>query len=193
MSAATATPDQWAHFLRTMDKAVAELAEGYVALSGMLTPGAGAPGESGSSSSGIPAPLRLDVIDVMAMVERTVAELVPLVRGALRLGLDTGPRDERIVRTVRGIRFLGRVLQPVYDDDPVLGARVTDELWDARRRVSIVAGEGVRPFRLAAPCQSCGASEVWVRPDRWQTRCRACGVVEAADGASVVFSVSSQT
>lgn len=191
VTVAEVSAEEWGRFLVLMGKAVDELAEGYVALSGLIGRGSGGEPAVGGSGTVAPAPVRLEVVDRMAEVEALVVELVPLVRGALRMGLGpVGGEGPRTVRTVRALRFLGASLRAVYEADPVVGERVTDGLWRARARVRVLTGEGRVPFRLAAACGECGAAEVWVRPDRWRSRCRACGHVEAAS-ASTVFSSSS--
>lgn len=184
--------DRWATYLRHMGRCIDDLLQGYVTLGAMVardgsTGGGGGGGQSGSE---VPAPVRLEVIDAMTTVEQAVGQYVPLVRGALRMGMAKRDSRRREVRTVEGLRFLGRSLQAVYGDSPDLGDRLTDALWSARSDVARYTGEGLRPFRVERPCPACGAPSVWVQPETLTTRCSSCGDRAAASVASLVFSVS---
>lgn len=182
---------RWTHYLDLMGRVVGDLVHGYAALGGLVARGSGS-GLSGGGGGGveIPAPIRLEVVDAGRVVDVVVDECVPLVRGALRMGLWSDRDSDRRRRTVGGLRFLGSTLRQSHEQDPELGNRVTDSLWGARKTVAQITGEGLRPFRLHDPCAECGERQVWVEPGTWKSRCAACGAKRAPATASLVFSVS---
>lgn len=197
MSTKTAQTDherRFATYLGLMAACVDDLVVGYVELIGMVARGAGAPhGGGGRSTDAVAAPIRIGVVDAAAAVERVVEQHVPLVRGALRLGLNADAATSRHRRTVDGLRFLGASLRAVYETDPDTGDRLTDALWDARRDVTQYTGEGTRPYRLEDPCEACGQHAVWVNPTSISARCTACGNTAAWSVSQLVHvTVSAQ-
>ncbi len=199
MSTKTAQTDyerRFAAYLDLMASCAADLVVGYVALHGMVARSGSAPaggGGGGGKRDDVPTPVDLGVVDVMTAVEQTVNRYVPLVRGALRMGLSVDERTARQRRTVEGLRFLGKSLPRVYDVDPVLGDNLADALWGARHDVARYTGEGMRPYRLEQPCPACGSASVWVNPEGIKTRCAACGDTAGWSVSQLVHVTTSAT
>jgi hypothetical protein len=170
-----------AHIGRTAGR-LEVLAERYAELRTMLAAGGG-----GKSADGIVArgpagprvPIRVEVLDTMGEIDGYLAAFLPLVRGALRLGVGAGQwvmtaRDGGDARTARvrsSLLFLAGSLGPVYAEDPHLGDDVSRGAWQLERRAGWIFGDRSRPFALVDPCPSCGVAALWVVPERMAIVC----------------------
>lgn len=179
-----------AHIVRTVAR-LESLAGRYGQLRGLLgeTGGAGGPDEVRvATAAGPRLPLRVDVLDTMGDIERFLAELLPLVRGTLRLGNGAGtwtgrPDGGRTERTRAGLLFLASGLAGVYAEDPGLGDDVSRRAWQLERRAGWIFGDRSRAFALTDPCEECGLPSLWVVPERMVIRCGnpACGASRPVD------------
>lgn len=178
-----------AHITRTQAR-LGALAGQYGQLRAVLaTPRTGrAEAPTARRRPGPSSPLRLDVLDALADIDRYLDELLPLVRGALRLGPGVGEWNSRDSRTdrVRGaLEFIAAGLARVYEEDPVLGDDVSRGAWQLERRAGWIFGDTSRPFALTEPCPACGVPALWVVPDRMVIRCGnpGCGAQQPVDAA----------
>lgn len=174
---------EWARFMADVARIVGEVRDGYVRLYGMTTPERASIGDGLSRSGGVSAgvPVALDVLDLIAAVDAVVDELVPLARGAMRLGpRPPRPGRPRIVRTVSGLRFLRDGIRHVWEADPGTGEVIVDRLEEVRARVAGRTREGVPTYRSVRPCEGCGSVSVVVYPARGVSRCVSCGQAQAA-------------
>lgn len=174
-----------AHIGRTVSR-LESLADRYRQLRGMLgdvgQPAGGGDEVRTPSRPGSRPPLRVDVLDTLADVERFVEELLPLVRGTLRLGPE--PRAAgRAVRVRSGLSVMAAGLAGVYSEDPGLGDAVSSSAWKLERRAAWIFGDRSRAFALTEPCGSCGMPALWVVPERMVIRCGnpACGATRPVD------------
>jgi hypothetical protein len=128
-------------------------------------------------------PLRVDVLDTMAEIEAYLRELVPLVRGTLRLGTNGRPPADRGRRVRAGLLFLASGLAGVYAEDPSLGDDVSRGAWQLERRAGWIFGDRSRAFALSEPCEVCGVPALWVVPERMMVRCGnpACNMQRPVD------------
>ena len=171
-----------AHIGRTVSR-LESLAEKYRQLRGMLgdvgQPGGGGDEVRTPSRPGSRPPLRVDVLDTLADVERFVDELLPLVRGTLRLGPAVGAGRA----VLAGLAVMGDGLGRVYSEDPGLGDAVSAVAWKLERRAAWIFGERSRAFALTEPCAACGLPALWVVPERMVIRCGnpACGDTRPVD------------
>jgi hypothetical protein len=174
-----------AHIGRTVGR-LETLAGRYVELRGMLSAdSSGRPDTAGGSrpAAGPRLPVRVDVLDTLAEIDRFLADWLPLVRGTLRLGSGAGlwtpdRGDAGAARVRAGLLFLAGSLGAVYADDPGLGDDVSAGAWRLERRAGWIFGERSRPFALVEACYSCGVASLWVVPERMAIVCGnpACGV-----------------
>lgn len=134
------------------------------------------------SRPGSRPPLRVDVLDTMADIDRFVAELGPLVRGTLRLGPEPRAAD-RAGRVLAALDLMASGLAGVYSEDPVVGDAVSRLAWKLERRAGWIFGDRSRAFALSEPCRACGLPAVWVVPERMVIRCGnpACGDTRPVD------------
>lgn len=174
-----------AHIGRTVSRLEA-LAEKYRQLRGMLgdvgQPGGGGDEVRTPSRPGSRPPLRVDVLDTLGDVERFVGDLLPLVRGTLRLGPDSGG-GTAAYRVRAGLALMASGLGGVYSEDPGLGDAVSSAAWKLERRAAWIFGERSRAFALTDPCRACGLPALWVVPERMVIRCGnpACGDTRPVD------------
>jgi hypothetical protein len=163
--------DEHARWVRATGDACLELAERHVELHGLI-PGGSAQGEDGGGSRAPSAsrpPLRLDVVDLVAAIDRVVLRRVALCRGALRLGIGKqGP-------TTRGLWWLARAVGPVYDADPETARETARVVWRMHRAAGEILGINPRAFRIAEPCPDCGQMTLWADPGTWRVACGAVG------------------
>lgn len=115
--------------------------------------------------------LNLSALDLTADIERAVVRLYPLVLGSLKLGVSKGRDSSRSTWTAGRLVWFGQVLGKVYNDDPGLGAELSDEVWELDRRAARVLGDVVRAFPLVEPCGSCGLPALWASPELLEVRC----------------------
>jgi hypothetical protein len=159
-----------AHIGRTVSR-LESLADRYGQLRGMLgdvgQPAGGGDEVRTPSRPGSRPPLRVDVLDLLADVERFVEELLPLVRGTLRLGPAVGAGRS----VLAGLGIMGAGLAGVYSEDPGLGDAVSSAAWKLERRAAWIFGDRSRAFALTEPCASCGMPALWVVPERMVIRC----------------------
>jgi hypothetical protein len=130
----------------------------------------------------------VDVLDTLGDVERFVEELLPLVRGTLRLGPGPGAAG-RGVRVRAGLAVMAAGLGGVYSEDPGLGDAVSSAAWKLERRAAWIFGERSRAFALTEPCAACGMPALWVVPERMVIRCGnpACGDTRPVDVVLPVY------
>lgn len=170
-----------AHIARTVAR-LETLAGRYAELRGLVPAGSGGrpePDGSRRGPAGPRVPVRVEVLDTLAEVDRYLSELLPLVRGTLRLGTGAGtwaagPKDGpdgRAARARAGLKFLAAGLAGVYADDPVLGDAVARGAWTLERRAGWLFGDVSRPFALSDPCPACSVPALWVVPDRMVIVC----------------------
>lgn len=187
-----------AHIGRTVGR-LETLAGRYSELRRMLAADSGGrPDTEGGSrpAAGPRLPVRVDVLDTMVEIDRYLLDLLPLVRGTLRLGpgsglwsVDAGGRgDVRAARVRSGLLFLAGSLGAVYADDPTLGDDVSAGAWRLERRAGWIFGERSRPFALVEPCGACGVPALWVVPERMAIVCGnpACGASRPVHAALAV-------
>lgn len=173
------TNADWKRFQQDMNAGVRELREGYATLLGMTGRAKGVPTERPTRDINPPIPIAVDVVDLIADVDRAVDHLVRLARGTMRLGVTPRRAKSRAAATDAGMKFLADGIRHVWAADPVLGERIVDDLWTLRRKVrNRVGGGGPRPYRTAAPCKACGAGHVMVHPTRRSAKCVACGAAQ---------------
>lgn len=176
-----------AHIVRTVGR-LETLAGRYAELRGMLAADSGGrPDTEGGSrpASGPRLPVRVDVLDTLADIDRFLMDLLPLIRGTLRLGSGAGlwsvdgadRGDVRAARVRFGLLFMAGSLGAVYADDPTLGDDVSAGAWRLERRAGWIFGERSRPFALVEACGACGVPALWVVPERMAIVCGnpACG------------------
>jgi hypothetical protein len=177
-----------AHVARTAARLEA-LASRYAELRAMLEDGPGMrPAVDGGPvrrSSGPRVPLRVEVLDTLGEIDRFLVELLPLVRGTLRLGPLPKRTPVRAVRARSGLLFIAGALAGVYAEDPVLGDDVARGAWQLERRAGWIFGDRSRPFALTEACGACGMPALWVVPERMlivcgNPACRASRPVHAA-------------
>jgi hypothetical protein len=171
-----------AHIRRTVGR-LETLAGRYGELRGMLAADSGGrPDTEGGSrpAAGPRMPVRVDVLDTLAEIDRFLLDWLPLVRGTLRLGSGSGlwtaetadrGGDVRAARVRSGLLFLAGSLGAVYADDPGLGDDVSAGAWRLERRAGWIFGERSRPFALVEPCSACGVPALWVVPERMAIVC----------------------
>jgi hypothetical protein len=170
-----------AHIARTAGR-LEVLAERYAELRTMLAAGSGgkvADGMPGHGPAGPRVPIRVEVLDTLTEIDGYLAGALPLVRGALRLGVGSGqwsmgPKDGGDARTARvraGLLFLASGLARVYQEDPYLGDDVSRGAWQLERRAGWIFGDRSRPFALADACPECGVPALWVVPERMAIVC----------------------
>lgn len=173
-----------AHIGRTVTR-LESLALRYGQLRALLgdvrQPGGGDEVRSPSRPGSRP-PLRVDVLDTMADIDRFVTELGPLVRGTLRLGPEPRAAD-RGARASSVLAVMGAGLAGVYAEDPYVGDAVSRAVWKLERRAGWIFGERSRAFALSEPCRACGVPALWVVPERMVIRCGnpSCGDTRAVD------------
>ena len=163
--------------------AIHELADGDLAeLAAMTQPerrGNERTGGGGPSRTAAPAPLDLAVVDLLEEVHATVRRHVPLIRGALRMGLGTkGPGADsptsRVMTTAGHLAFMARSLPAVWAESPEYGQEVVSDMWRVWGRVQRALGRpNRRPHRIDDPCPECGELSLWVDLARL---CVACGM-----------------
>lgn len=172
-----------AHIVRTVGR-LESLAGRYVELRAMLAAdSSGRPDSEGGSrpAAGPRMPVRVDVLDTLADIDRFLADWLPLVRGTLRLGAGSGfwtaGTADRAARVRAGLLFMAGSLGAVYADDPGLGDDVSAGAWRLERRAGWIFGERSRPFALVEACSACGVPALWVVPERMAIVCGnpACG------------------
>lgn len=161
-----------AHIERTAGR-LESLAERYVQMRALLAPAGGAPADDSRRAPG-PAgprvPLRVEVLDTMGEIERYCRELLPLVRGTLRLGpMPAAVSRRRLV--LDGLGLMRSGLGGVYAEDSILGDDVSRGAWQLERRAGWIFGDRSRAFALADPCEDCGLPALWVVPERMLIRC----------------------
>lgn len=179
-----------AHIGRTVSR-LESLADRYGQLRRMLGDvGQPAGGDERRTPSrpGSRPPLRVDVLDTLGDVERFVAELLPLVRGTLRLGPEPRAAGRR-VRVRDGLALMAAGLGGVYSEDPGLGDAVSSSAWKLERRAAWIFGDRSRAFALTDPCRACGLPALWVVPERMVIRCGnpACGDTRPVDVVLPVY------
>jgi hypothetical protein len=181
-----------AHITRTQGRLDA-LAERYTVLRALLVTGRTARAEVPTvrPRPGPASPLRLDILDALGDIDRYLSELLPLIRGALRLGQGAGvwaQGTDRAVRNRAALAFIANALARVYAEDPVLGDDVARGAWHLERRTGWMLGETSRPFALAEPCPDCGIPALWVVPDKMVIRCGnpGCGAQRPVDAVTAV-------
>lgn len=136
---------------------------------------------AGFGISKAPAPLRVDVLDVLLDVEVSVRELTEEVVEKLdRTGPDVSPGSADLVR----LRWLRSQL-PAIADDGDLAEHVGDELHRLLVAVSRAVGRFLPSTTLDSTCPLCGGhSRLKVNHDRGEIACPDCGMVwtEAGTG-----------
>lgn len=171
---------QWARFVQDVARMVLDLREGYITLQTLVVPENTGRGGNRSKSVEPAAPVDLAVVDLLAEIDREIDHLVPLARGALKLGLVPPRRGRsRALRTVAGLRFLGDSIRSVWEADQGTGELIVDTLWQLRFRIRSRTSEGHTSYRTDKPCSSCGAVAVVVDARRHRSRCTACGSADA--------------
>lgn len=171
---------QWARFVQDVARLVLDLREGYITLQTLLQRENTGGGDGRGKAVHPPAPIDLDVVDLLAEIDREIDHLVPLARGALKLGLVPPRRGRsRALRTVAGLRFLGDSIRIVWEADQDTGELIVDTLWQLRVRVRSRTSEGHASYRTDKPCSSCGAVAVVVDARRHRARCTECGSADA--------------
>lgn len=171
---------------RTVERAEAnlgDLAGRYVALEDFLTPG-GAGDTSGSRrpAPGSAAPVRLDVVDLSADIERWARKAASLVAGALRAGVPVGSS------TVGALTYIRRNLGPAALEDPTLADDVDSAAGKLRWRCQRLAGEVSAAFPVDVDCPACGLTSLWVHPGRGIVKCGVedCGEEWTVDDYSLL-------
>lgn len=173
-----------AHIGRTVSR-LESLADKYRQLRGLLgdVGGQGGGDEVRSPSrQGSRPPLRVDVLDALSDIERFITDLLPFVRGTLRLGPEPRAAD-RGARVAAGLAVMGSGLAGVYAEDPIVGDAVSSAAWKLERRAAWIFGERSRAFALSDLCRACGLPALWVVPERMVIRCGnpACGDTRPVD------------
>jgi hypothetical protein len=191
-----------AHIARTVGR-LETLAGRYVELRAMLAAdSAGRPDTEGGSrpAAGPRLPVRVDVLDTLADIDRFLADWLPLVRGTLRLGSGAGnwtvrTGDGGAARVRSGLLFLAGSLGAVYSESPGLGDDVSAGAWRLERRAGWIFGERSRPFALVEPCAACGVPSLWVVPERMAIVCGnpACGASRPVHAALPAYSAGSDS
>lgn len=159
------------------------LAECYLELEVLVGGRQGGDVGGGSHVSARP-PLDLHVVDLRAAVEGLVGRFVPLVRGALRMGLSAGPAPapkagERPkvemppppAAPAAALGWLRDALAGVAGEDPDLARELGAAAWGLRGPVERACGRQPRPYRIGEPCPSSGALTLFVDPHRGVVRC----------------------
>lgn len=172
-----------AAWLRRTETFARRLADDYERLGEHL-----APVVRGRDGSGIrprsarpSVPIRVEVVDLAAEVDKFAEDTIALVRGTLR----TGPVSA--TSTPERLRFIAGSLFHVEAVDPGLVDSITDEIWRlAGRAHAIVAGRtgrSPRPFRAEEVCPECAEPHLWVYPKEWVIVCAipSCRYTSAID------------
>lgn len=141
------------------------VAEGYVELAALVE-GRRGTDVGGTSHVEARTPVDLHVLDLRAEVETFVADMSPLVRGALRMGLRWRGRD-----VPGALAWLRDALGHVAAEDPDLARDLGSQAWTLRGRVERACGRTPQPYRLAEPCPTCERLALFLDPVRGVVRC----------------------
>lgn len=175
---AEAQAEQDARLVATAQDAITELLGRYVELHGVTAAGSGAPADTsgirGSRGLDLPTPVRIDVVDVIALIEEVTRDLASISRLTLRLGPEVRSQPLTSAQLVH-VRLgeVGRRLPHVWEASRVVGLDCARRAWDLHQRAGQLLGLSVPAFRLAgATCPACGVGEtLWVFPYSWETVC----------------------
>lgn len=147
-----------------------ETAMGMV--SGEITPEPRHPDEYVRRTEGAGrAPTNVPALDLVLEVEAFVSDWLPLLRGTVRAGSWRPAGDTRAERTGAGLTWINRRLPTIWDEDPGVGADLSDSVWSLDRNAASVLGERARAFPLSEPCGTCGVPALWASPERMQVKC----------------------
>jgi hypothetical protein len=150
---------------------IRELAAQHADLAGHVAAGSGSGSSDGVGIRGTKVepdlPIRPEVVDLRAAIEKDAGRYAALVRGTLRGTVAVPPG------TAGRLGLIADNLAAVNDADDALASEVIEAMWDHHRSASRVVEppRGLRPFRIEDPCPLCGFASLWVDPKGWRIGC----------------------
>lgn len=157
--------------------AIVDLRSRNVELHSATGAGGGAPADTsgirGSRGLDLPAPVRIDVVDQIVVIDRETAELTQVVNFVLRRKVTAGRGRGRAQATHERLVDLEGALPDLFAANRVTALDVLRRVWILNDRAGVLLGQATPAYRLAgATCSGCGMREsLWTFPEQWQTVC----------------------
>lgn len=169
-----------AEHLTAAQTAIDGLLVRYTELHGITGAGSSAPRDStgirGSRGLDLPAPVRVDVVDCIALIETVTRDMVTISRVALRLKREdrtgTGSTTRAQVTAARLVDLRER-LPEVWRRSRSTALDVARRTWDLHEQAGDLLDLSPYAYRLGGSvCPACGLGEtLWTFPERWQVKC----------------------